>query len=316
MDFTTDYDLQSDAMASYDTTYAKRRDSRAPEESEYTSCDERAALLGKQHAPSAITSTQVRIQHILKSGKDYLTAGTQTTPLPLQEPIRRAKSSSSIAGHVKSNIQSPPKREEWLMLCLDSKRVAPVVHQIQIHAIASNAELFRNLFREHRDRRERYNLWNMKIPPFWRRVKAIHFVRFRTVIPSLVMSVGIEDMCNQPHQVQGWICGKTRPIDKLIMADFLYHPDSVGTNGSVYDYIPRKLDTPLPLQDDLEGWALYFEERWSTSAKWACAGVVVTILYLIRGLVGIGEDGALGMAVAANNIGFFASIVNIVHTMI
>jgi hypothetical protein len=83
-------------------------------------------------------------------------------------------------------MQPPPEpRDEWIMLCLDHE-LSPLMtlHQIQFLTAASNAELFQHLAKEYEQRWEPYTLLTIKIPPLWRKVKAIHFVRLRHSVRS------------------------------------------------------------------------------------------------------------------------------------
>ena len=99
-------------------------------------------------------------------------------------------------------------RREWLMLCLDHEHpsLPQALHQIQVQPPATNEEFFRCLLREYKDRREPHTFGAIKISPFWRYVKAIHFVRFRTLESQPEMTAQIEEAHSLPSLgAHNWI---------------------------------------------------------------------------------------------------------------
>jgi hypothetical protein len=175
----------------------------------------------------------------------------------------------------------PPsdEKEEWIMLCLDHK-YAPFItlHQLRFSAAPSNFELFQRLSEEYEQRRAPYTLLTIEIRPFWRKIKAIHFVRFMTLNPQPVITVGIQDMHSLPPLSSSWVWNKMDGINALVMASFLQEPTSAGEDWSVYKYIP-KARSPLSQQDGLKGWGLYVEEGASQRSKLLCVIVLLTIFY-------------------------------------
>jgi hypothetical protein len=107
-----------------------------------------------------------------------------------------AKSLKSAATNPKSKMQPPlDRRDAWIMLCMDHKHPPlTTLHQIQLSAKPSNTELFQRLATEYKNKREPYTLLTIKIRPFWRKVKAVHFVRFMTLSPQPRLTAQIEEM--------------------------------------------------------------------------------------------------------------------------
>jgi hypothetical protein len=67
------------------------------------------------------------------------------------------------------------------------------LHQIQLSAKPSKTKLFQRLATEYKNKREPYTLLTIKIRPFWRKVKAVHFVRFMTLSPQPRLTAQIEE---------------------------------------------------------------------------------------------------------------------------
>ena len=164
------------------------------------------------------------------------------------------------------------------MLCLDHTHPPlTTLHQIKLSLSTnpSNASLFQRLAWEYDQKREPFTLLTFTFRPFWREVKAIHFVRFMTLGPQPVMTAQIEEMHSLPgpHGWHGWICNRSNGINASIMARFLQEPNSVGGDRFVYDYIPKSR-SPLPPKDGFDGWGLYMEE----GVSWV--GILLCVWYL------------------------------------
>jgi hypothetical protein len=180
-------------------------------------------------------------------------------------------------------MQPPPEpRDEWIMLCLDHK-LSPLMtlHHIQFPAAPSTTELFQCLAKEHEERREPYTLLTIKIRPFWRKVKAIHFVRFTTLGPQPTVTTQIEDMHSLPHEAYNWVWNRRNGINASTMARYLQELSSTGEGWSVYEYSPktRHLD-PLSRRSVTGEWGLYVEEGVSGRSKVLGVIVLLTIVYL------------------------------------
>lgn len=157
---------------------------------------------------------------------------------------------------------------------------------------------------------------SINIPAFWRYVKVVHFVRFRTLGPRPVRTVQIEEMHSFPdYQRQGWIWNGKDGIQEPMIAAYLEKPDSAGDGWCVYDYIPKS-DAPLPRQDGLEGWGLYLEDGVSRRAKLMLVLAVWSAVYLVRYLMG-GEDRSLRMTmtIAGINVTYVAGIATAIFVL-
>ena len=202
------------------------------------------------------------------------------------------------------------------MLCLARESPFVSLHQVWFHTTPSNAHLFEWLSKEYKYQREPYRFMTIDIPPFWRYVKAVHFVRFRTLGPRPVMTVQIEDMHSFPdHQRQGWVWNGKNGIQGDMIATYLEKPDSAGERWCVYDYLPKR-DAPLPRQDGLEAWGLYLEEGVSRRVKLVLVLAVWSAAYLVRYLMS-GEDRSLGMTmtIAGVNVTYVAGIVSTIFVL-
>jgi hypothetical protein len=261
------------------TSYThKRRDSLT---------EEQDTLLERPHAYRGRRSAKGHAKQFLSAGKDIFTAGVQKAQLP-KGLIRRMRSRTSGLPFSAGNMQQPTSRREWFMLCLDGKRPPMAVHQTRLFVPpTSNEEFFRCLAREYEDRRESYTFGPIEISPFWLYVKAIHFVRFRTLGSSQPnMTAQIEEAHSLPHLgAQNWIWNGEDGIAPAAMAEFLIDPVSAGTGWSVYDYVPRVL-CPLPPRDGVDGWGLYVQEGVSWGWISVCVVVVVLVAFFVRGLGG------------------------------
>jgi hypothetical protein len=247
-----------------------------------------------------------------ESGKQYISPRKQLNELPTQEPSEFAHTSQPVGTDFLNNMQPQTTQKEWLMICLDGKLGMYNLYELAIHPPMNNVELFEHLSTLYKVGREPFKLWKVKIPRFWKCVKAIHFVRFCTLATS-PMRVQIEDMQSRPSQAPGWVCGTVK-MDETVMAYFLHSPKAVGKDwsaaSSVYKNLPRKLNHPLPAEENQHGWGLYFEESWDRRWKLAIVGVVFTIAYVIRGLVSaVKGDEAFGMTIAGNNLMWVGGVV-------
>jgi hypothetical protein len=295
-------------------TWTKRKDSVIGwSSSSSTSAQERVPLLQGQHTPSNRISAKDRVHQFLLASRDCITVAMQKVQVPIQNLILQRRSHCShnpATPHSVSNMQLQSTCRHWVMLCLNSKHSPRVVlHQIRVFGTPTNAELLDCLSKEYENRRETYRVLSINIRPFWRQIKAVHFVRFRTLAPSPGSTVQIEDLHSLPgpHQAQSWFWNGMDGIQASTMGLYLRKPSLVGEDWSIYEYIPKTC-SPLPPKDGLGGWGLYVEEGMSQERKMLCAIVFLTIGFLIRGLAG-GSDRALGMAIASAIIAYMAVIV-------
>lgn len=202
------------------------------------------------------------------------------------------------------------------MLCLARESPFVSLHQVWFYTTPSNTQLFEWLSKEYRYEHEPCRFFSINIPPFWRYVKGVHFVRFRTLGPRPVMTVQIEDVHSFPdYQRQGWVWNGKNGIQGPMIAAYLEKPESAGEGWCVYDYLPKR-DAPLPPQDGLEGWGLYLEEGVSRRAKLGLALAVWSAVYLVRYLMG-GEDTSLGMTmtIAGVNVTYVAGLVTAIFVL-
>lgn len=209
-----------------------------------------------------------------------------------------------------------PSSPHWIMLCLARESPFVSLHQVWFDTTPSNAHLFEWLSKEYEYQREPYCFLTINIPPFWRYIKAVHFVRFRTLGPRPVMTVQIEEMHSFPdYQRQGWVWNGKNGIQGNMIAAYLEMPESAGEGWCVYDYIPKSV-SPLPPQDGLEGWGLYLEEGVSRRGKLVLVLVFWAAVYLVRYSMG-GEDKTLGMTmtIAGMNVTYVAGIVTAIFVL-
>jgi hypothetical protein len=210
-------------------------------------------------------------------------------------------------------IQMPPPTDhtEWIVLCLNHK-LSPLMtlHEIQFPTAPTNAELFRRLANEYEQKREPYSLFAIKIRPFWREVKAIHFVRFTTLSPQPRRLAQIEEMHSLPLETHTRVYNRRNGINALVMARYLKEPSSVGEGWSVFDFIPKtRYSNPLGRKAGIVGWGLYMEEGVSRRSKLLCVVVVLSTFHLLGvwGLVWAKE--ALGIIVVGVNLCYIGGIV-------
>lgn len=189
-----------------------------------------------------------------------------------------------VASVSTSNMEPPRDRTDWIMLSLDHKhRPLITLHQLQFSTPPSNTELFHRLSMEYTQRREPYSFLAFRIQPFWRKAKAIHFVRFTTISPQPTMTVQIEDMHSLPHETHSWVWNRRNGIDASIMAGYLQEPSSAGEGWSVYEYIPKtRCPDLLSRNTGSEGWGLYVEEGVSRRSKLVCVITIATVAFLLE----------------------------------
>lgn len=172
---------------------------------------------------------------------------------------------------------------------------------------SSNTELFQRLSEEYEQRSEPFTLWTTEIQPFWRTVKAIHFVRFTTFSPQPTATAQIEDMHSLPHEAYTWVWNRRDGINASTMARCLQEPDSVGESWSVYGYIPK---THSPLRKaGLDGWGLYVKEGVSRRSKVTCVIVFLTTAYLTKVWGFVQAKAVLGIIVAGFIIYYVGGVV-------
>ena len=152
--------------------------------------------------------------------------------------LRLPFSRNSAAPSPPLNMQLPPGQNQiqWIMLCLDSKRPFVDLHQLWFFATPSNAKLFQNLLEEYKQKRQPCRFLN--IPPFWRHIKAVHFVQFQTLAPEPTMTVQIEKKHSLPYNRRDWKF-EGNGIQGPLMAAYMEGPDSASYGWSAYDYIPK-----------------------------------------------------------------------------
>ena len=330
MGFTTDgTDLKNDAAASisYSTAVAKRKDSmfehtRANDSAPPRKRTERPIGQGPAPSPGHSKTPTETLSH--KAGSTSMISRKELSLV--QRPVRNAQTSTPNAPAPSSDIQLQPQpsQTQVIMICLatcsEPKLVA--LHQISMmNPPARNYDLFVRLWEAYKVNRQHLTLWKLRIPPFWKRVTAIHFVHFRVHLP-VPTRVEITDMHSLPDGAPGWVCGYEthQSMSETIMAYYLYHPSEIGDDfrWSTYEWIPRK-NGPLQPRREKLGWGLYFEESWRRDVICWSAATILFGGYLIRILVGVGKgDMSFGMTVSANNIALLASVVStmgLVHTL-
>jgi hypothetical protein len=193
------------------------------------------------------------------------------------------------------------------MLCLDSKRPFVDLHQLWFFATPSNAKLFQNLLEEDKQKRQPCRFLN--IPPFWRHIKAVHFVQFQTLAPEPTMTVQIEKKHSLPYNRRDWKF-KGNGIQGPLMAAYMEGPDSASYGWSAYDYIPKR-DTALPPQDGCKGWGLYVEE--GVSWKWHLAWVNAALSIAVAMRIGAGgPDRSYGASMAGMLVTYMAALVAVI----
>jgi hypothetical protein len=200
-------------------------------------------------------------------------------------------------------------REEsrWIMFCLDHKHPPlTTLHQIQLSSKPSNTQLFQRLSKEYERKREPYTFLTIRVRPFWRKVKAVHFVRFMALGPRTAQ---IQEMHSVPTQTSTWEWNRREGINASTMALLLQSPDRAGElceGWSVYDYIPK---IRCPLSTASVGWGLYVEEGVSRESKMMCVAFVLTILWLLEALGFVLTGKALGIIVVSVKLYYVGGIV-------
>lgn len=326
MSFTTDSDLQNDAAAStsYRTAFTKRKDSLFEEMRSSDSAAPRKRI--EHHArqcsgPSSSNSKTPADKLNQKSGTQLMIS---TKELPAQVQGRDMQTSAPTTQTPSSDIQLQPQpsQKQSIMICLARGPALCSLYQIPMNSAPANSEVFKRLSGVYKNEREHLAVGRIKIPPFWRHVAAIHFVRFRIHRP-VPTRVEIRDMHSLPDGTPGWVCGYDThdSISETLMAYYLYHPSGIseGLRWSVYEWLPRKLNGDLVAEPGRQGWGLYFEERWRWGVIALSAGTIFFTLYSIRILVGFAKgDESLGMTIASNNMVLLASVVTtaaLVHAL-
>jgi hypothetical protein len=211
-----------------------------------------------------------------------------------------------------SKMQPPSdQKEECIMLCLDHQHPPLVtVHEIKLSTAPSNTELFLRLAKEYEERREPYIFLTIKVRPFWRQVRAIHFVRFTTLSPQPGMTAQIEDMHGLPHETHSWVWNRRNGVDASIMARYLQEPSSVSEGWSIYEYIPKtRYPDLLPRKPGSGGWGLYMEEGVSRRSKLMCLIALLTIVYLLEVWEMVQMKEVLGIIVISVNFYYVGGIV-------
>lgn len=207
--------------------------------------------------------------------------------------------------------QSLEPKYEWIILCLNHKYPPlTTLHHIHFPAAPSNTELFQRLAKEYEHRRELFTFLTIKIRPFWRKVKAIHFVRFTMLSPRPIMTAQIEDMHSLPHETHTWVYNRRNGINAFYMAAYLQESSSAGEGWSVYEYIPKtRSHDPLGRKSGSGGWGLYMEEGVSRRSKLLCVIAVFTTFHLpgVWGMMRAKE--ALGIIIFSVSIFYIGEIV-------
>jgi len=197
------------------------------------------------------------------------------------------------------------------MLCLDHQHPPLVtVHEIRLSTAPSNTELFLRLAKEYEERREPYIFLTIKVRPFWRQVRAIHFVRFTTLSPRPGMTAQIEDMHGLPRETHSWVWNRRNGVNASIMAQYLQEPSSVSEGWSIYEYITKtRYPDPLSWKPGSGGWGRYMEESVSRRSKVVCLIALLTIVYLLEVWEMVQMKEVLGIIVISVNIYYVGGIV-------
>lgn len=326
MSCTTDTDLQRDAAAciSYSTAVPKRKDSFFQETCSSGSATPRKRIEHptRQRPVSSSGQSRTSVEELHNnSGTRPMISGAKE---PVGEVVRQTHTSTPTTETSSSDVQLQPQpsQRQVIMICLASKLGLFSLYQVQMKSPQANADIFKRLSAVYKDEREAVTFWRIKIIPFWRFVAAIHFVRFRIHRP-VPTRVEITDMHSLPDGAPGWACGLDThdSISETIMASYLYHPSEIseGLRWSVYEWLPRKLNGPLQAESGLQGWGLYFEERW----RWDVIVLSATTLFfagdLIRILVGVAKgDESYGISLGSSNmvlLGGVVSLVGLIHAV-
>jgi len=193
------------------------------------------------------------------------------------------------------------------MFCLDHKHPPlTTLHQIQLSSKPSNTQLFQRLSKEYERKREPYTFLTIRVRPFWRKVKAVHFVRFMALGPRTAQ---IQEMHSVPTQTSTWEWNRREGINASTMALFLRNPDRAGAlcdGWSVYDYIPK---IRCPLSTASGGWGLYVEEGMSRESEVMCIIVVLTASLLLGVWGWVQTKEALGILAVSIRVYYVGGIV-------
>lgn len=164
----------------------------------------------------------------------------------------------------------------------------------ELHQVAfgerpfSNAAFFQQLKTEYKAQRTPGYRWWQLSGLRERKVSEIHFVEFGTLCPEPAQEICITAQPGFPVDEEGWACGlaTTRsqvPPDPKLLASRLHGLNLHREGYSLYDLVPRKLESALPRQGGLKGWGLYFVEttRWKV---WEIRVLMLSLALIALGI--------------------------------
>lgn len=183
-----------------------------------------------------------------------------------------------------SEPQQNPDKVEYLMLAVSGEHGFDRLVQVKLtEPLKTDAAFFHLLRREYWKHRERY----YGINPFWREVKAIHFVEFETLQPLLsqqTIRIVEFDKLPEPAQV-GWtrtVVPEFGPQWPQNMAIYFKYPALAGESqeACLFPEVPRKLDAEIPRRLGETGWGLAYIEgtKWTLDDVALVGCLMVTLL--------------------------------------
>jgi hypothetical protein len=301
--------LQLDATKSYEARYtSKRKDSVSPHSSESSSCDYtplvtvtdmeflKATLDTKTlkatkdleilEADRTWSETLGSVKNLLGSMGGWIGESSKRL-YRAQRRMRATNTRSTNPNRIDHEdlflgSSSTPGLTEYLMLCIKTTTGSDRLIQVRLPSrVATDTEFFRILSYEYSEHR----IHCFGIPNFWMYIEGIHFVRFQTQAPSVVLNehtIRIVDSFSLPDVGDGrWTrrIESDRPPRPETMARYFKNPTAHGFSASRFNFlqVPRKVDSEIPARAGEFGWGLYYHER----IRWLMIANIMHVITLI-----------------------------------